>query len=135
MILADTNGLIWFTVEDPRLGPQAHAIIEQARIEGTLAASAFSFWELAMLRDKDRLPAPADPDRMLRDFLRMKMKIIDVTPETPEIGLRAGSLENFHGDPAARIIVATALEGHQLLTSDRAILNWSGPLQTIPANR
>ena len=132
MILADTNGLIWFTVEDPRLGPQAHAIIEQARDEDMLAASAISFWELAMLRDKDRLPAPADPDSMLRDFLRMKMKIIDVTPE---IGLRAGSLENFHGDPAARIIVAAALEGHQLLTSDRAILNWSGPLQTIPANR
>ena len=132
MILADTNGLIWFTVDDPRLGPQAHAIIEQARDEEALAASAISFWELAMLRDKDRLPAPADPDRMLRDFLQMGMTIIDVTPE---IGLRAGSLENFHGDPAARIIVATALEGHQLLTSDRAILNWPGPLQTIPANR
>ena len=132
MILADTNGLIWFTVDDPRLGPQARAIMSQARDEGTLAASAISFWELSMLRDKGRLPAPADPDRMLRDFLRMKMKIIDVTPE---IGLRAGSLENFHGDPAARIIVATALEGHQLLTSDRAILNWPGPLQTIPANR
>ena len=132
MILADTNGLIWFTVDDPRLGPQARAIIEQARSEGVLAASAISFWELAMLRDKDRLPAPADPDRMLRDFRRMGITIIDVTPE---IGLRAGSLENFHGDPADRIIVATALEGHQLLTSDRAILNWSGPLQTIPANR
>ncbi len=132
MILADTNGLIWFTIDDPRLGPQAHAIIEQARSEGVLAASAISFWELAMLRDKDRLPAPADPDRMLRDFHRMRGKIIDVTPE---IGLRAGSLENFHGDPADRIIVATALEGHQLLTSDRAILDWPGPLQTIPANR
>ena len=132
MILADTNGLIWFTVDDPRLGPQAHAIIEQARNEDMLAASAISFWEIAMLRDKDRLPAPADPDRMLRDFRRMKVKIIDVTPE---ISLRAGSLEDFHGDPAARIIVATALEGHQLLTSDRAILNWSGPLRTIPANR
>ena len=132
MILADTNGLIWFTVEDPRLGPQAHAIIEQARDEDMLAASAISFWELAMLRDKDRLPAPADPDSMLRDFRRMGITIINVTPE---IGLRAGSLENFHGDPADRIIVATALQGHHLLTSDRAILNWSGPLQTIPANR
>ena len=132
MILADTNGLIWFTVEDPRLGPQAHAIIEQARDEDMLAASAISFWELAMLRDKDRLPAPADPDSMLRDFRRMGITIINVTPE---IGLRAGSLENFHGDPADRIIVATALQGHQLLTSDRAILNWPGPLQTIPANR
>ena len=132
MILADTNGLIWFTVDDPRLGPQAHAIIEQARDEDMLAASAISFWELAMLRDKDRLPAPADPDSMLRDFRRMGITIINVTPE---IGLRAGSLENFHGDPADRIIVATALQGHQLLTSDRAILNWPGPLQTIPANR
>lgn len=132
MILVDTNGLIWLAVDDPRLGPEARAAIEQARDEGALAASAISFWELAMLRAKDRLPAPADPDRMLRDFLRMGMMIIDVTPE---IGLRAGSLQDFHGDPADRIIVATAQEGHQLLTSDRKILNWSGPLQTIPANR
>lgn len=132
MILVDTNGLIWLAVDDPRLGPEARAAIEQARDEGALAASAISFWELAMLRAKDRLPAPADPDRMLRDFLQMGMMIIDVTPE---IGLRAGSLQDFHGDPADRIIVATAQEGHQLLTSDRKILNWSGPLQTIPANR
>jgi len=132
VILADTNGLIWFTVDDPRLGLQARAIMAQARDEGTLAASAISFWELSMLRDKGRLPAPADPDSMLRDFRRMRMRIINVTPE---IGLRAGSLENFHGDPAARIIVATTLRGHQLPTSDRAILDWPGPLQTIPANR
>ena len=132
MILVDTNGLIWLAVEDPRLGPQARATIEQARDEGALAASAISFWELAMLRSKDRLPDLADPDRMLRDVLQMGMTIINVTPE---IGLRAGFLENFHGDPADRIIVATALEGHQLLTSDREILNWSGPLRTIPANR
>ena len=85
-----------------------------------------------MLCSKDRLPALADPDRMLRDVLQMGMTIINVTPE---IGLRAGFLEDFHGDPADRIIVATALEGHQLLTSDREILNWSGPLRTIPANR
>lgn len=132
MILVDTNGLIWLAIDDPRLGPEARAAIEQARDEGALAASAISFWELAMLHAKDRLPAPADPDRMLRDFLQMGMMIIDVTPE---IGLRAGSLQGFHGDPADRIIVATAQEGHQLLTSDRKILNWSGPLQTIPANR
>ena len=44
------------------------------------------------------------------------------------VGIRANNLPNFHPDPADRIIVATALEGHRLLTADELILNWSGSL-------
>ena len=45
-----------------------------------------------------------------------------------EIGIRANALANFHADPADRIIVATAMNCHQLVTADRRILDWSsGP--------
>jgi PIN domain nuclease of toxin-antitoxin system len=51
------------------------------------------------------------------------------------IGIRAGQLADMHGDPADRIIVATALAGHTLVTSDRQILAWPGALERIDARR
>lgn len=52
-----------------------------------------------------------------------------------EIAVRAGSLRDLHGDPADRIIVATALAGHQLLTADRKILDWPGKLHRFDATQ
>ena len=40
----------------------------------------------------------------------------------------------FHGDPADRLIVATALEGHQLITADERILAWPGNLDCLRAD-
>ena len=33
-------------------------------------------------------------------------------------------------DPVDRLIVATALEGHRLVTADRRVLDWPGNLPT-----
>ena len=54
--------------------------------------------------------------------------------EAAQGGLGA-SLSDFDADPADRFITATALR-HQacLLTADRLILAWSGPLQRTPAD-
>ncbi len=49
--------------------------------------------------------------------------------------IRAGLLSDLHGDPADRIIVATALEGNQLMTADRRILDWPGDLNRFDARR
>ena len=54
-------------------------------------------------------------------------------PVQGDIAIRAGLLSNMHGDPADRIIVATALEGHQLVTADRRILDWPGHLSRLDA--
>ncbi len=43
-------------------------------------------------------------------------------PVTGGIGIRAVNLEDLPGDPADRLIVATALEGYRLLTADLRIL-------------
>lgn len=40
----------------------------------------------------------------------------------------ATALVDFHAVPADRLIVATALDGHRLVTADRQILDWPGPL-------
>ena len=55
-------------------------------------------------------------------------------PVDGDIGIRAAELADFHADPADRVIVATALlGGHQLVTADRRILEWRGPLSRQPA--
>ncbi len=54
-------------------------------------------------------------------------------PVNGKIAMRAGTLANFHGDPADRLIVSTALEGYRLVTADERILNWHGQLDRLSA--
>jgi PIN domain nuclease of toxin-antitoxin system len=57
-------------------------------------------------------------------------------PLSAEMALLAAELEDLHGDPIDRIIVATALiEDAILLTADRAILEWSGKVRRQDARR
>ena len=100
--------------------------MERGLREGALAVSAFSFWKVALLHAKGRI-------RLLEDVRTWRTRLLqDGLVEIPvdgDIAIRANSLENFYGDPADRIIVATALGGHSLLTADERILNWSGDLR------
>ena len=54
-------------------------------------------------------------------------------PVDGEIGIPANALPGFHADPADRIIVATALQGHRLVTSDERMLGWPGSLNRLDA--
>ena len=130
MILLDTHVLLWSRLGDPQIGPRSRQRIEQALQENNLAVSAFSFWEVAMLYDKGRMD-------LLNDMSSWRTSLFeDGLTEIPvdgDIGIRASSLANFHSDPADRIIVATALAGHRLLTSDEQILGWSGNLDRLDA--
>lgn len=128
MILLDTHILIWSRSGDARLGPRAREQIEQALAEGELAVSAISFWEAAMLHEKRRFT-------LLRDVASWRDALIaEGLAEIPidgAIAARAGRLTDMHGDPADRLIVATALDGHRLLTADQPILDWPGSLDRL----
>ena len=49
------------------------------------------------------------------------------------IGRQAVLLEDLHGDPADRIIFATALQGHRLVTADQLTLGWPGSVNRLDA--
>ncbi len=85
-----------------------------------------------MLIQKGRISLPIALDSWRRDLLDYGLAEI---PVDAEIAARAGFLPNLHGDPADRIIVATALQGHTLVTSDRRILDWPGQLPRLDARR
>ena len=130
MILLDTHILLWQEHGDLRLGPQTRRAIAHALQEDRAAVSAISFWEIGMRVQKGQLSLLLDLGAWRRDLLGQGL--IEI-PVDGGIAARAGLLQDMHGDPADRIIVATALEGHQLVTSDDKILKWPGPLNRLDA--
>lgn len=112
------------------MGARARAEIDNAWEAQQLAVSAISFWEIAMLRNKGRMSYPENVSHWRQE--QLGQGTIEI-PVNGVIGIRAYDLPNFHPDPADRIIVATALEGHRLLTADEFILNWSGSLDRLDA--
>ena len=130
MLILDTQVLLWLRNGDRRLGSRARRELEQAWLTDAAAVSAITYWEVALLRAKGRSEFPEDVLRWRRDLLGQGLAEI---PVDGEIGIRANALTGFHADPADRIIVATALEGHSLVTSDERILAWSGSMNRLDA--
>jgi PIN domain nuclease of toxin-antitoxin system len=83
-----------------------------------------TLWETAMLTAKNRLSLSLP----LRDWLdkALAMPGLSVIPITPEIAADSCSLPGgFHGDPADRLIIASARWYDAVLISlDRAILDY-----------
>ena len=132
MILIDTHVLVWQEQGEQRMGPQTRETFERALREDDLALSAISFWEVGMRVQKGQLDFSLDLGLWRRDLLRQGLVEI---PVDGEIAARASLLPHMHGDPADRIIVATALEGHTLMTGDGPILDWPGNLSRWDARR
>ena len=132
MILPDTHTLIWYTTLNPRLGPVADRRIREAIADGDIAFSAISVWEVALLLSKGRLTLGVTAMQWRQNLL--EAGLIEI-PVDGAIAARSVALTGFHDDPADRIIIATAQEGHQLITEDRHILDWTGQLDRFPARR
>ena len=130
MIILDTHVMVWLRMGGAQLGENARREIDGAWRMDQAAMSAFSFWELAMLTAKGMLRLPDDAELWRRTLLEQGVTEI---PVDGAIGIRANRLEGFHADPVDRIIVATALAGHTLVTAERPILDWPGPLSRLDA--
>lgn len=79
-----------------------------------------------MLEKKGRLYLQQHPAAWRRDLLTMGLQEI---PMDGTIGVAAATLDNFHADPADRMIVATALQvSATLFTADQRMEEWPGEL-------
>lgn len=124
MIMLDTHVLVWLDEGSSRLGSQSRDIIDKALTGGRLTVSAISFWEIAMLVEKKRLEIRMNIQSWRIELLENGLNEIGLHGL---IAIRAGELSNFHGDPADRLIVSSALENSAtLVTADEKILAWSG---------
>ncbi len=132
MILLDTHILLWQRWGDQRLGVQNRDLLQHSLHKEEAAVSAISFWEVAMRIQKGQINFDLD----LYEWRSMLISqgLIEI-PVDGAIAARAGLLADIHGDPADRIIVATALGGHRLVTADERILGWSGNLDRLDARQ
>lgn len=69
-----------------------------------------------MLRQKSHIELSQDTSSLRKDLI--ESGLVEVTM-TGEVDISTAALQNFHGDPADRIITATAhINGLVLLTAD-----------------
>ena len=128
--MLDTHVMLWLRAGSARLGRQARLTIDEAWHSGGVCVSAISFWEVALLIEKERLRLSDHVSLWRQEQLAQGM--IEI-PVNGAIGIRAALLPDMHGDPADRLIVATAMEGHRLITADERILAWPGSLDRLRA--
>jgi PIN domain nuclease of toxin-antitoxin system len=132
-LLLDTHCWIWMQGGlEPRFSPEGLITLQKAARDANLMVSAISVWEVALLESKRRISLDMDCTRWIREALDTPG--LTLVPLTPEIAVHSTRLPgDFHGDPADRIIVATArLEGARLLTKDRKLLDY-GRLRYVSA--
>ena len=132
MIMLDTHVLLWVDRDDANLGALAREAITQAWQAGCVAVSAISFWEAALLHQRGRINLRRPAAQWRSDWLEAGLQELPLDGATALLG---ADLNGFHADPADRFITATALRQRAcLLTADRAILAWPGPLERLPAD-
>jgi PIN domain nuclease of toxin-antitoxin system len=121
VILLDTHAAVWYAV-DKRLGRRSQKLADRALADNLLAVSAFSFWELGMLIAKGRLRALKSAGEFRAKMLGVGINELSLTGE---IAVSAADLDSLHGDPADRIIAATAIaHDATLMTADENLLHW-----------
>jgi PIN domain nuclease of toxin-antitoxin system len=122
VILLDTHVLVRYLMGDKKLGRRAVAAIDKALPDDEVFVSAISFWEVATLLGRRRLELDTTVSAFRAVALRHGML---EEPVDGEIGLHAAELPGPHGDPADRMLVATAiLRGLTLITADETLLAW-----------
>ncbi len=125
MIVLDTHIFLWLNLQPERV---PKSMIPALKKEDRMGLSAISLWETAMLHARNRITIPGS----LLDWLHAATDIprLAILPLTPEIAARSEFL-SLHGDPADRLIAATAIEHNcRLATVDERLLRFE-PLQTV----
>lgn len=118
MIVLDTHALVWWFTGAPGLSARAKRVIRSAARQGQLVASAISVFEIATAVRRGRITFGVSLDQWLNDLRALPE--LRLEPVTADIAHLAGTLErSLPGDPADRIIVATAMTLQaKLVTAD-----------------
>ena len=134
-IVLDTHVLLWSLLQPEELPENIKQRITVAQEDNQLLVCSISLWEIAMLKSKRRINI-YEP---IRDFLESITSIdgLSVKDISAEVAAESVQLmDDFHRDPADRIIVATAkCCGATLLTRDQKILTWAslGHIKSLQA--
>jgi PIN domain nuclease of toxin-antitoxin system len=116
-VLLDTHALLWWKAGAELLSSTAAASIADAR---QVLVSPITCWEVGMLVGEGRVQL----DRPVGDWVAdlMSEDGVGEAPLTPAVAVTAAQLPDLHGDPADRLIVASALARRvPVVTKDRLL--------------
>ncbi len=122
LLLLDTHIWIWLMNGDEKLAsPRLLKIIQERSDRKALRVSVISVWEVGMLESKKRIMLPYSCHEWVHRALNIPG--LALVPLGADIALESTRLpDTFHGDPADRILVATAAHlGAELVTQDERI--------------
>jgi prevent-host-death family protein len=119
-LLLDTSVLIWWEQNDPRLGGNARAAIQNAE---SVYVSAASAWEITIKSALGKLRTTRQPHQAIND------SGFDELPITVEHAEAVGRLAAHHSDPFDRLIIAAArVEELTIVTSDAQFARYNVPV-------
>lgn len=123
-ILLDTHTWLWLATGDERLPVPVRTALEKFEGAGQLFVAAISLLEIANMARRNRVVLSfALHDWLERALSEANIGLIAISPR---IAAETSSLpEGFHGDPADRLIAATArVENLTLCTHDKDLLRY-----------
>jgi PIN domain nuclease of toxin-antitoxin system len=124
-LLLDTCAAIWI-LEGEALSDAAVAAIDEAYAEGrSIFVSPITAWERGLMVAKGRVTSTITPHRWFERLVAESGFVLAAMP--PDILIDSSFLPgDVHGDPADRIIIATARSlDLTIVTRDRAILDYA----------
>jgi PIN domain nuclease of toxin-antitoxin system len=124
-LLLDTHVWIWLVEGISDLSSKHQKLIIESARHNQVCIAAISMWEVSMLAMKERIILEKPVLAWIQEAADLPG--IEIKPLSPEIAAESCQLpDDFHGDPADRLIVATArLHSLTLLTHDEKILNYA----------
>lgn len=123
-LLLDTHVWIWMIAGNSILSPLARKSIEKAKTREHLLISPISIWEISKLVEKKRITLEMDVSDWLKQWIELPG--IQSAEFTFQVALLSNRLPGIvHGDPADRILIASAYEESAVLvTADEKILQY-----------
>jgi PIN domain nuclease of toxin-antitoxin system len=129
-LLLDTHIFLWSVLEPSRLTPAVREALTNG--DNALWLSPISLWEVLVLAEKGRLELDTEPEAWARTAL--KQCPVREAALTHAVALACQRVTLPHGDPADRLLAATALVRNlTLVTADRRLIDT--PEITVLANR
>jgi PIN domain nuclease of toxin-antitoxin system len=127
VIVLDTHTWLWWVNDETKLSAPAHRAIEDADTVGIPTISAM---EVAALVRRGKIALDTGVQAWTGQALALD-GVLEL-PLTAEIAVEAGTFgDDFVGDPADRIIYATAIvSGSKLITRDRFLRTYD-PVRTV----